>query len=228
MPRPLAFPPNVRVVDSFDALLATPFAGEVNAVCWARPLRGDFAALAARLAGSDAVRAVEADELDDANDPAIATLQHDLRLLRNAGHAPSIELVRAYPRDDDTDFPTDVHSFHVDSATTPTETFLCTYAGAPTEGLDPRHASRRIDDPIRRRALLARFGGRDDAAFAAWLAEGHHDLHWTPDDARATYSFGTGSLWRLAVQWDGCPVAACIHRAPATTYADAPRLLLLS
>jgi len=228
MPRSLAFPPNVRVVDSFDALLATPFAGEVNAVCWARSLRGDFAALAARLATSAPVRTVGVGELDDADDPATATLRRDLRLLRAAGHEPSIELVRAYPRDDDTDFPTDVQSFHVDSATMPTETFLCTYAGAPTEGLDPRRSRRRIDDPHRRAALLARFGGSDDESFTAWLAETHHDLHWTPDDAGAAYSFGTGNLWRLAVQWDGCPTVACIHRAPGTTLAGAPRLLLLS
>jgi hypothetical protein len=41
--------PRVRVVTSFDELVATPFADGVNALCWPRQLDGDFAEVVRQL-----------------------------------------------------------------------------------------------------------------------------------------------------------------------------------
>ena len=159
-------PPNVRLVASFAELLATPFQGNVNAICWARTLPGDFAEVVAGLAVHDGLTTIDeallaALPLGPAGRLAIATLLADLRLLRAAGHEPALDLVAAYPRDADEDLPTDVLSFHVDSATVPTDTFLCTYSGAPSEGLHHEQARRRTEDPRLRARLLAKFGGAD-------------------------------------------------------------------
>jgi len=40
-PLPCGYP-GIRVVHSFEALLATPFESECNAICWRRELPGDF------------------------------------------------------------------------------------------------------------------------------------------------------------------------------------------
>jgi hypothetical protein len=42
------------------------------------------------------------------------------------------------------------------------------------------------------------------------------------------FSMGIGHLWRVAVQFPGSAVPACIHRAPPTRPGDPPRLLLIS
>ena len=55
---PLALPsgyPRLRVVDSFEALLATPFADGINALCWPRELPGDFAGVVALLPPADGI-----------------------------------------------------------------------------------------------------------------------------------------------------------------------------
>jgi len=107
-PRPAWLPPHVLVVHSFAELLATPFAGEHNAVCWPRALAGDFAAVAAAIAAgcSDDLLPVDAAALDSlslapAGRRAVATLQADLDALRAAGHQPSLDVIRRYARDDD-------------------------------------------------------------------------------------------------------------------------------
>ena len=47
-------------------------------------------------------------------------------------------------------------------------------------------------------------------------------------NVRCMALFGLGNLWRLAVRHPGCPVPACIHRAPDTAPLLPPRLLLIS
>lgn len=224
----------IAVVDRFADLVATPLAGEINAVCWRRTLAGDFGEVAASVAAAGGVTEVDADRLaalrcSAAGRVAIETLRADLRQLRELGHEPTLEWVRGYPRDDDPDgLPTDVYSFHVDSATVPTETFLCTYSGLPSEGLRNDEAVPRVQVPASRRALLARFGGAEGPAFEAFLQEHCHALHYAPAPGATPFSFGVGNLWRIAVAHPASAVPACIHRAPADRPDGQPRLLLIS
>jgi hypothetical protein len=37
-----------------------------------------------------------------------------------------------------------------------------------------------------------------------------------------------GNLWRIAIEYPGCLVPPCIHRAPATPSGPSQRLLLIS
>ncbi len=237
-PQHVVAAPWLSIADTATAWLRLPFAGERNAVCWRRQLAGDFDEVA-RLAGAldtDADRLPLDDEVltrlhgsaTPAGRLAITTLREDLRLLREHGHEPGLELLRRYPRDGDPDLPTDVHSFHVDSATVPTETILCTYAGPATELLPRDQALRRVDQPELRARLRRRFGDGDDAAFAAWLADHAFDLHFVPKPGAAPCCCGPGELWRLAVLHPGAAVPACVHRAPPAQEGAAPRLLLIS
>jgi hypothetical protein len=221
----------IRVVGSFDELLARPFADGVNAYVWRRELVGDFAAVAAALE-RDGSGPVDEERLrrlpaTAAMRSAIGAMASDLERLRERGHEPLLDCLRDYPRDGDAVLPTDVYSFHVDRADVPTDTFLCTYAGAPSEGLRNDQAMRHVDVPATRARLLARFGGDDGYAFAAFLREHHYDLHYAPLAGAQSFAFGAGNLWRLAVEHPTSLVPACIHRAPPGP-AREPRLLLIS
>ncbi|HXE55229.1 MAG TPA: hypothetical protein VN541_19555, partial [Tepidisphaeraceae bacterium] len=160
---------------------------------------------------------------------AIACMLADLRLLRARGLAPELNCICGYRRDDESgSLPTDVYSFHADRAPIAVDTWLCTYHGAPSEGVRNDEARRRVEVPALRAELLRRFGGGDDDAFAAKLEESCHDLHYVPLPHAQPYSFNRGHLWRIAVEHPGSPVLPCIHRAPATRPGDPPRLLLIS
>lgn len=224
----------VHYVDNFRDLVAVPFGPEINAVCWRRPLAGDFAEVVARLGPGEGIVSVDATRLrglalTDAGRRAVAGLLADLDLLRAHGCAPELNCIHGYPHDEeDETYPTDVYSFHADRAPFAAETWLCTYHGAPSEGLRNDEATRRVDVPAIRAELLRRFGGRDDADFAAYLAETCHDLHYVPLPHARPFSFGVGHLWRIAVDHPDAPGAPCIHRAPLTRPGGPPRLLLIS
>lgn len=224
----------IRQVGSFAELVSTPFADGVNALCWPRTLAGDFDEIAARVGPLDTITSLDEDELlaldlSPAGQLARDTLLADLRLLREAGLAPELNLIPAYPRADPDDLvPTDVYSFHADSADSPIDTYLCSYTVAASEGLRPPDAIRCADQPETRAKLLAAFGGADDASFAAWLTENFFDLHYVAADGAQPYGFGFGKLWRIATDHPGCPVPPCVHRAPATSPGQAARLLLIS
>jgi hypothetical protein len=225
--------PGLRVVTSFEALIATPFRDGVNAACWARNLLGDFDEVVRLLATDDEITSTDEEQLrslevSPAGREAVASLLDDLRRLRAIGHEPALECVRRYRRDNDGPLATDVHSFHVDSATAPTDTFLCTYTGASSEGLRNDQARLWVDSPLTRARLLEHFGGEEGDAFTAWLGENSFDLHYEPLPSAQPFSFGLGNLWRIAVQYPGCPAPACIHRAPEDSPGQPPRLLLIS
>jgi hypothetical protein len=225
--------PHVRVVGSFAELIATPFRGEVNALCWPRPLLGDFAEIVARLGAGEGIRNLDAATLgalplSAAGQTARDILLADLALLRAQGLAPELNCIYAYPRDEAAaTVPTDVYSFHADSAPIEASTWLCTYHGPASEGLANAEALRRIEDPATRAALLREYGGSDDAGFREFLSENCYDLHYAPRPTAQPYEFGIGHLWRIAVDWPGSPVPPCIHRAPAQA-AGQSRLLLIS
>lgn len=225
--------PGLCVVTSFEALIATPFRDGVNAVCWARDLQGDFDEVVRELRTVEDITPIDEGRLTSlkvspAGRQAVEALLDDLGRLRAIGAEPTLDCVRRYPRDHDGPVATDVHSFHVDSATAPIETFLCTYSGASSEGLRNQEATRLVDVPAVRLLLLDRFGRGDGEAFTAWLGENSFDLHYEPLPSARPFSFGLGNLWRIAVEYPGCPVPACIHRAPEDSRGQPPRLLLIS
>jgi hypothetical protein len=226
----------IRVVDSFDELVTSAFGPEVNAICWPRLLAGDFDELARRFSHEEEIISLDEDcfselrpGLSDAGRAAANALLEDQRLLRALGLSPGLECVPRYQRDETSVVPTDVYSFHADRATVPTDTYLCSYNEAATEGLRNDQAQRRIDMPAIRAELLALFQQEQEAGdFDSYLMENCYDLHYAALAEADPFSFGIGHLWRLAVEYPGCPVPPCLHRAPKTMPARPPRLLLIS
>jgi hypothetical protein len=222
----------IRVVTSFEALVATPFTNGCNAVCWQRTLVGDFDEVVRHLAPSEGVAVLD-DELlqalpvSAAGRSAVDMLLADLQRLRAIGCVPTVECVGEYERDHGP-VPTHVYSFHVDRADVPTDTYLCTYSGPASEGLRNDEAVRCVDLPPLRAQLLAQFGGKDGADFDACLSANCFDLHFAPTPSATPFTFGIANLWRLATQHPDSRVPACIHRAPPTCAGDPPRLLLIS
>ena len=234
----LSSPPNfsrVQLVHSFQELAETPFAGNINALCWERTLPGDFAEIVACL-GSNHEPMITLDpamlrtlSLSAAGRIARACMLADFSMLSERQLAPVLNCIYEYPRDDRPGpIATEVFSFHVDSAPCETDTWLCTYYGQASEGLCNEQAQRLIDIPAIHAALLAAYGGADDANFQNYLTENAYDLHYAARSPACLYSFGIGNLWRIATAYPGCPVPPSIHRAPPTNPGDTPRLLLIS
>lgn len=223
----------IRTVHSFAELVDAPFADGVNALCWPRTLQGDFGEVVGRLESGEGIVGIDEARLDSlelsaAGRAAREVLRTDLQQLRERGLAPELNCIHAYPQDEpDAIVPVDVLSFHADRAPVEASTYLCTYFGAPSEGLANEDARRHVDIPATRAALLRDYGGADDEGFRDFLAENSYDLHYAPSPSAVPYSFGVGHLWRIAIAWPGNPVPPCIHRAPVQLPGQ-PRLLLIS
>jgi hypothetical protein len=221
-------------VQSFDELVTTPFGNGVNALCWPRALPGDFSEVVEKLGVGEGITTLAESRLGAlplsvAGRAAADVLLEDQRLLRALGLSPVLDCIHAYPRDEDTEVvPTDVYSFHADSAPVATDTWLCSYNETATEGLRNEEAQRRVDIAETRAELLRLFGGEDDGEFREYLKENSYDLHYAPVPRAQPFSFGLGNLWRIAVDYPGSPVPPCLHRAPETLPGQAPRLLLIS
>ena len=224
----------IKQVHGFQELVATPFAGGINALCWERTLPGGFGEVVARLGFGEGMMNLDearlrALPLGDAGRAAVGFILEDQRLLRDHGLAPELNCIKNYPRDEDPGaVSTDVYSFHADSAPVPADTWLCTYHGPASEGLRNDEAQRRVDIPETRAELFKLFGGEDDDGFREFLRENCHDLHYAPVPLARPFSFGLGNLWRIALDYPGSPVPPCIHRAPETLPGQPPRLLLIS
>lgn len=232
--RPAELPPCVKLVGSFHELVNTPLRDSINALCWPRELPGDYAEIVHLLQPKRGINPV--------NDSALATLHlsaagqlareqlwQDQRLLREHGLEPSLDTINGYlnqqPASDI--MRTDVCSFHVDTATVEAETYLCTYFGASSEGLPNDQAIAKASIPEIRAALLKQYGGADDKGFAEYLEDHFYDLHYAPQPNASTYTFGTGNLWRIAIQHPHLQTLPCIHRAPDPSPGQPPRLLLI-
>ncbi len=230
---PLGYP-RIKRVQSFHELITTPFADGVNALCWERVMLGDFGEVVEKLAVGDGVTILDEATLrdlpvTDAGRIAIDFMLEDERMLREHDLDPVLNCINGYPRDDDPGpVPTDVFSFHVDSATVETDTWLCTYHGPASEGLRNDEAQRRVDILETRAKLLTQFGGEDNDDFLEYLNENCYDLHYASLPNAQPFSFGLVNLWRIAVNYPGNPVPPCIHRAPETFPGESPRLLLIS
>ncbi len=225
----------IRIAGSFDELVTLPFGPEVNAICWQRDLPGDFDELAAVFSREEGVTSLDEEMLRDLKEDlspdgraAAEVLLEDQRLLRARGLKPSLECVPRYLRDAAAIVPTDVYSFHADRATVATDTYLCSYNEAATEGLRNDAAQRHIDLAATRAALLKQFQQEGSGDFEEYLRENCYDLHYAPLAGAVPFSFGIGNLWRIAVEYPGCPVPPCLHRAPETIPGRLPRLLLIS
>jgi hypothetical protein len=231
----LRAPSRTKLVTSFDELVSTRFRDGINALCWRRELVGDFGEVVAQLRTTEDVAEISDDKLAQlplsaAGHSARAQLLEDLRALRARELAPVLNCIRRYPVEDQPGaVPTDVHSFHVDSAPVEADTWLCTYFGAASEGLCNEEARKRVENPATRAALMEEFrrsGGI--GTFEEFLGDHCYDLHYEPTEGAEPYSFGLGHLWRIAAQYPGSPVPPCIHRAPRTREGDPRRLLLIS
>lgn len=232
--KPSTLPPDfdcIKVVASFEELASTSFGAGVNALCWPRVLEGDFAEVVEMIGSGDGItildeRLLQSLQVSEAGRVAISKMLEDERLLSELGLEPVLNCIHAYPSDDDAGpVSTDVYSFHADSAPVQAETWLCTYFGASSEAVRNQEAVKQIDIPATREALLKLYGNPDDEGFHDFLIENCYNLHYSAAPNAKPYSFGTGNLWRIAIEYPGCPVPPCIHRAPRT---NAPRLLLIS
>lgn len=221
------------VVESFSELLARPFDDGINALCWTRARDGDFREVARLLAPPDGVLAVEPDALRSlplsaAGRAAADVMLDDVRRLDELGLDPVLNCITSYPRDErGLPIATHVMSFHADRAPVEVESWLCTYWGKSSEGVDNDDARKLIDAPDMRAALLREYGGDDDEGFRQFVRDESFDLHYGVVDGALPFSFGVGHLWRIAVDWPGARVPPCLHRAPESVAGDEPRLLLI-
>lgn len=221
----------IHLVTNFDDLISTSFHGQMNAVCWKRELKGDFAEIVNKISLSGNMINLEVEDLlelqlSEEGQLAREILIHDLDMLKAHGASPVLNIIEYYERDDSYPFfPTDVYSFHVDRSPIPTETFLCTYHGNPSELLPNEQVEQKVLIPEIRHELKKLYNGKDEG-FEAFLSENFFDLHYQAKPNALPVSFGLGHIWKLAIDHPEMQSLPCVHRAP-TESAGQKRLLLI-
>ena len=140
----------IYYVTNFHDLVSTPFKGAINAMCWTRELIGDFGEIVNKVALNEDIAVLDAADLvalqlSEQGNLAREIILNDLKLLKAHGASPILNVIKCYDRDDAYPFfSTDVYSFHVDRSVVPTDTFLCTYYGAPSDILPNSQASQKV------------------------------------------------------------------------------------
>jgi Protein of unknown function (DUF1826) len=221
----------IHYVSNFEELVSMPFRGAMNAICWSRTLTGDFEEIVNKVTLDENIKVLDEEDLlalglSDEGKLAREILLDDLKLLKDYGASPMLNVIRCYDRDDASPFfPTDVYSFHVDRSPVETDTFLCTYYGEPSELLPNAHATQKVLVPEIRDELKKLYGGAT-AGFEEFLTEHFFDLHYQATAAAIPVALGLGNLWRLAVDHPGSQALPCVHRAPKEK-AGQHRLLLI-
>lgn len=221
----------IYCVTGFQELVSTPFYGEVNAMCWTRKLKGDFAEIVNKVELNGNMSELSEEQLcrlQLSADGQLAReiLLNDLKALKAHGAAPILNLIRCYDRDDNVPFfPTDVYSFHVDRSPIPTDTFLCTYYGDSSEILPNAEAEQKVLIPEIRTELKKLYDGPDEG-FEDFLTEHFFDLHYQAKPTARPVSLGLGHLWRLAIDHPERQVPPCVHRAPVEKSGQT-RLMLI-
>ncbi|MBK9509039.1 MAG: hypothetical protein IPP61_15585 [Cytophagaceae bacterium] len=219
----------ILTVDNFQDLINTIYEGEKNAICWERKLSGDFSEIVKKVKIVDNITVIDAEylqelELSKEGEIAREIIINDLKLLSEFGADPVLNLIQCYEQDEENSiFPTDVYSYHVDRSPLPTDTFLCTYYGDPSEIIPNSQAVQKILIPEIREELLKQFGG-DVEDFESYLTENFFDLHYQATPEAEPLSLGLGNLWRLAIDHPELRVPPCVHRAPKEKTS---RLLLI-
>jgi hypothetical protein len=221
----------IRCVTNFQHLISTPFSGEINAICWTRKLTGDFSEIVKKVALSGNITTIEEEELhelqlSEQGQLAREILLNDLKVLKAHGASPILNVINHYDRDDAYPFfSTDVYSFHVDRSPIPTDTFLCTYYGEPSEILPNSQGKKKVLIPEIRDELKKLYHGAEEG-FESFLSEHFFDLHYQAKPDARPISLGLGHLWRLAIDHPESQVPPCIHRAPKEKSGQ-NRLLLI-
>ena len=221
----------IHSVTNFQDLVSTPFSGAVNAICWARKLAGNFLEIVKKVELNEDIAVLNEEELDqlqlsEQGQLAREIILNDWRLLKAHGASPILNVIRCYERDDALSFfPTDVYSFHVDRSPVPTDTFLCTYYGEPSEILPNALARQKVLVPEIRAELKKLYDGEEEG-FESFLTEYFFDLHYLAKPMASPVSLGIGNLWRLAVDHPGSPILPCVHRAPKEKAGES-RLLMI-
>jgi hypothetical protein len=221
--------PQTLQVQCFKDLVSTAFHGEINAMCWTRKLMGDFSEIVEKVELYENMEVLDEEELremtlSELGQLAREILLNDMKLLTDYGAAPVLNVIKIYERDHTFPFfPTDVYSYHVDRSPVPTDTFLCTYYGEPSDILPNSEAIQRILIPEIRDELKKLYNGAEEG-FESFLIENFFDLHYQAKPTARPISLGLGHMWRLAVDHPGIKVPPCVHRAPVE---KTKRLLLI-
>jgi hypothetical protein len=209
----------IRRVTQFQDLISTPYQGEINAICWTRELIGDFSEIVKKVEQNQNITVLDEEELrelqlSEQGQLAREILLNDLKMLTAHGAAPSLNVIKCYEQDDYYPFfPTDVYSFHVDYSPVPTDTFLCTYYGEPSEILPNAQAIQKIQIPEIRAELKKLYSGEAED-FETFLSENFFNLHYQAQPNACPISLGLGHLWRLAIDYPDSKIPPCVHRAP--------------
>jgi hypothetical protein len=221
----------IHYVMNFKDLASTPFNGVINAICWARELKGDFSEIVEKVELTGNITVIEQEELcelqlSEQGQLAREILLNDLKALKAHGASPILNVINYYDQDDTYPFfPTDVYSFHVDRSPIPIDTFLCTYYGESSEILPNSQGQKKVLIPEIRDELKKLYHGPDEG-FESFLSEHFFDLHYQAEPNARPISLGLGHLWRLAVDHPESQVPPCLHRAPREKSGQ-NRLLLI-
>ena len=209
----------IQYVTNFQDLISTSFQGEVNAICYRRKLIGDFSEIVKKIELDGNIAELHTEELfelqlSEQGQLARQILLNDLKILKDHGASPTLNLIKYYERDDAYPFfPADVYSFHVDRSPIPTDTFLCTYHGEPSDIVPNSQAIQKVLIPEIRAELKKLYNGADEG-FESFLSEYFFDLHYQPKPNANLISLGIGNLWKLAIDHPESKVLPCLHRAP--------------
>lgn len=220
----------IHLVSTFQDLVSSPFHGNINVIGWERNLKGDFSEIVEKLDVNENITEVDEEELrelelNEQGQLARLVLLNDLKLLKEHGALPTLNLIKYYDRDDSYPFfPTDVYSFHVDRSPIPTDTFLCTYHGDSSDILPNSQAKQKVLIPEIREELKKLH--RTDNDFETFLRDNFFDLHYQANPNSHEINLSKGHLWRLAIDHPESKVLPCIHRAPKETSGQS-RLLMI-
>ncbi|MCX6189392.1 MAG: hypothetical protein NTW54_07305 [Bacteroidetes bacterium] len=221
----------IHYVTNFQDLVGTPFHDEINAICWTRKLLGDFSEIVKKIELNENIAVIEAKELlelplSEQGQLAREIILNDMKLLKDLGASPILNMIKYYERDENYPFfPTDVYSFHVDRSPLPIDTFLCTYYGESSELLPNAQAEQKVLVPEIRQELKKRYQGEDEG-FELFLSDHFFDLHYRAKPKAYPISVGLGTICRLAVDHPESKVLPCVHRAPKEKTGE-NRLLLI-
>ena len=210
----------IQYVTNFQDLVSIPFHGDINAMCWNRKLIGDFSEIVSKVELNENIIELGEEELrelqlTEQGQLAREILLNDLKILKENGASPLLNIIKCYERDDVLPFfPTDVYSFHVDRSPIPTSTYLCTYHGDSSEIIPNSQAIQKVLVSEIREELKKIYSAGSKEGFEAFLSEHFFDLHYKAKSDARPFSLGVGHLWKLAVDHPESKVLPCVHRAP--------------